>query len=274
MTGKNTQTSGPGGQWFVVDFDRIMRLPERLRQLWPRELMPRESVAREPVSRESSPRAGPKGTASAGERSGTEVSVMLEEMPSVRSGARSGGRSGRGLDVLTAWLTGFAAELNLTQSRMAIVISSGAETVHLEVSVCEDTCLAILALCGEGFDEFEGFELLRRIRMPDLAQAVEDLGHLVEHDCVLTLSHLILGGRSGLDFLHRNGDSWSRPTLQRSESGITVGTEVDAGTAAVRTLVAATLTRLCTAPPGTPGTRPGTRPGPAGATPGPPGASP
>lgn len=274
MSGTNTQTSGPGGQWFVVDFARIMRLPERLRRLWPRELMPRAPMSRETISRVepggAASRAEPRGAASAGEMSGTEDSVMLEEMPDARTGARTG----RGLDVLSAWLTGFAAELNLTQSRMAIVISSGAETVHLEIGVCEDTCLAILALRGEGFGEFEGFELLRRIRMTDLAQSVEDLGHLVEKDCVLTLSHMTTGGDSGLEFLHRNGDTWSRPTLQRCESGITVGAEVDAGAAAVRTLVAAALTRLCTAvpgaaagPPGTAAPTPGARPGPTGASP-------
>lgn len=216
MTGTNTQTSGPGSQWFVVDFDRIMRLPERLRQLWPRELLPGELISR---------------------------SSGLQETRSRETGSSI--KSGRGLDVLSAWLTGFAAELNLTQSRMAIVISSGTETVHLEVGVCEGTCLAVLVLRGKGFAEFEGFELLRRIRPPELAQAVEDLGHLVEEDCVLTLSHVSTGGDSGLDFLHRTGGNWSRPTLQRCESGITVGTETDAGTAAVRTLVAATLTRLC-----------------------------
>ena len=266
-------TTGQKEQWFVVDLDRIARLPQRLRCLWPRELMPRAGVtvsdvsddcsastpagahsAGEPAKSSGKCSGGESGTIS-GEYSGGEPgtssakvsgslndSVMLTELP-------DGGPS-RGFDVLSAWLAGFAAELNLTAARMTVVISSGAEVVHLEVCLCEDTCLAVLALRGEGFDEFGGYELLRRIRAQDFARATDDLTRLVEHDCVLTLTYVTTGGSAGLEFLHRRNGVWYRPTLERGSAGITVGAEEDAGGDTVRKLLAATLVHLQTSATG------------------------
>ncbi|GAA1860613.1 hypothetical protein [Brevibacterium marinum] len=238
----------PQGRWFAVDVRRIMRLPDRLKPLWPHELMPHaDDVGPAPTVDESADgaSAGPKASAgdtAAGEGPGAGTAIgetlMLEES--------TGTESTRGLDVLTAWLTGFAAELDLTRSRMTIVVSSGEETAHLEVCLGDDIASAILVLRGVGFEEFEGYELLRRLRPQDLAEAVEELCSLIENDCVLTLSCLNEVGAAGLEFLHRVDGTWVRPTLERDGDTITVGAGQDLGSGAVATLLAATLTRLWT----------------------------
>lgn len=236
----------PESRWFAVDIRRIMRLPDRLKPLWPRELMPHaDDVGAAPTVSETADgaSAGPIASAretarSQGPGAGTAIGETL------MLGESAGTEPKRGLDVLTAWLTGFAAELNLTRSRMTIVISSGEETAHLEVCLCDDIASAILALRGVGFEGFEGYELLRRLRPQDLAEAVEELCSLIENDCVLTLSCLNEVGAAGLEFLHRVDGTWVRPTLERDGDTITVGAEQELGSGAVRTLLAATLTRL------------------------------
>ncbi|SDS52373.1 hypothetical protein SAMN04489751_2210 [Brevibacterium sandarakinum] len=246
----DTRKAGPGSSWFAVDIARIMRLPERLRTLWPHELMPRADAVRAASVGEGTGTASvgdAAGTASAGEAAsddgpgagkGITETLMLGE-PSSRD-------SRRGFDVLTAWLTGFAAELNLTRSRITIVISSGDEIAHLEVSLCEDICLAILVLRGEGLAEFAGFELLRRLRPHDLAQVTEELCALVEKDCVLTVTYLNEAKVAGMEFLHRVDGTWARPTLERDGETITVGSEQNLESNAVRILLATILTRLRT----------------------------
>ncbi|TSI13230.1 hypothetical protein [Brevibacterium aurantiacum] len=164
----------------------------------------------------------------------------------VMLGESAGRDSKRGPDVLTAWLTGFTAELNLTRSRMTIVISSGDETAHLEVSLCDDICLAILVLHGKGFEEFEGFELLRRLEPSELGRVTEELCSLVEKDCVLTLTYLSEAKVAGMEVLHRVDGTWARPTLERDGDTITVGAENSLEANAVRVLLAAILTRLQT----------------------------
>lgn len=221
-----------GSKWFAVDIARIMGLPERLRALWPHELMPRADAAEDTSAREAAM------VVATGAGKEVAETVML--------GDSADRKSKRGLDVLTAWLTGFAAELNLTRSRITIVISSGDETAHLEVSLCDDICLAILVLHGEGFEEFEGFELLRRLRPQELGQVTEELCSLVEKDCVLTLTYLSEAKVAGMEFLHRVDGTWARPTLERDGETITVGTEHNLEAGAVRVLIAATLTLLRT----------------------------
>lgn len=227
--------AAPGSKWFAVDVARIMGLPERLRSLWPRELMPRADAAETTSAGESEPEVK---AAAEKEARGQQIAetVMLGEL--------AGRDSKRGLDVLTAWLTGFTAELNLTRSRITIVISSGAETAHLEVSLCDDLCLCILVLRGEGFGEFAGFELLRRVRPQELGQVTEELCSLIEQDCVLTLTYLGEARDAGMEFLHRVGGAWARPTLERDGETITMGAERGLEANAVRVLLAATLTRL------------------------------
>ena len=235
--GRGDSAVGSGSTWFAVDIARIMGLPERLRTLWPHELMPRTESE----------------TTSAGVRAmGVKSDIGRGIMETVMLGESAGRDSKRGPDVLTAWLTGFTAELNLTRSRIAIVISSGDEAAHLEVSLCDDICLAILVLHGEGFEEFEGFELLRRLKPSELGRATEELCSLVEKDCVLTLTYLSEAEVAGMEFLHRVDGTWARPTLERDGDTITVGTESSLDVNAVRVLLAATLTRLQT----TTGSRP------------------
>lgn len=230
----------PGSKWFAVDSARIMGLPERLRSLWPHELMPRADAA--VTTSAGDPASGVTGAAekeSSGTRTGGQgitETVML--------GEPTGRESKRGLDVLTAWLTGFTAELNRTRSRITIVISSGAETAHLEVSLLDDICLGILVLHGEGFEEFAGFELLRRLRPQELGQVTEELSSLIDRDCVLTLTYLSEARVAGMEFLHRVGGTWARPTLERDGETITMGAEHSLESNAVRVLLAATLTRL------------------------------
>lgn len=234
MTDTTDSTAGPGSTWFVVDISRIMSLPDRLRALWPHELMPRAGEAWATTSAREAPPLG--SDPGAGEAATETVKLGVPFAPD----------SKRGLDVLTAWLTGFAAELNLTRSRITIVISSGEETAHLEVGLCDDICLSILVLRGEGFDEFAGFELLRRLRPQDLAQVTEDLCSLIEKDCVLSLTYLNEAKVAGMEFLHRVDGAWARPTLERDGETITVGVEQNLESTAVRTLLATILTRLRT----------------------------
>lgn len=248
-----------------------MRLPERLKTLWPHGLMPRAgdagaaATAGTPADAASAddttavgtpaddPSAGrtsarrAEGTTSAGDTSPDERPVAGKALAeTLMLGEPSGAVSKRGFDVLTAWLTGFAAELNLTRSRMTIVISSGVETAHLEVCLCDDIILALLVLHGAGFEDFAGFELLRRLRPQDLAQVTEELCSLLEEDCVLSLTYLDEAKTAGMEFLHRVDGTWARPTLEREGATITVGAEHDMGNSAVRTLLAATITRLWT----------------------------
>ena len=230
--GSGVSAVGSGGMWIAVDIARIMGLPERLRTLWPHELMPRTEAAE---------------TTSAGVRAmGVTPDAGSKITETVMLGESAGRDSKRGPDVLTAWLTGFTAELNLTRSRITIVISSGDETAHLEVSLCDDICLAILVLHGEGFEEFEGFELLRRLEPSELGRVTEELCSLVEKDCVLTLTYLSEAEVAGMEFLHRVDGTWARPTLERDGETITVGPERSLEANAVRVLLAATLTRLQT----------------------------
>lgn len=238
MSDRTKLGAGPGDKWFAVDAARIMRLPERLRVLWPRELMPGARVARSAVTAPGTP---------SGVMSGNSAVTATTIRETVMLGEPAEGSSRRGLDVLTAWLAGFTAELNLTRSRITIVISSGVETAHLEVSLCDDICLAILVLHGEGFEEFADFQLLRRLRPQDLAQVTEELCSLVENDCVLTLTCLDESKVAGMEFLHRVEGVWSRPTLEREGEAITVGAEHKLDGNAVRLLLASTMARLQTA---------------------------
>ncbi|WP_009882231.1 hypothetical protein [Brevibacterium aurantiacum] len=238
MSDRTKLGAGPGDKWFAVDAARIMRLPERLRVLWPRELMPGARITRSAVTAPSAPSGVMSGN-SAVRGTAIRETVML--------GEPAEGSSRRGLDVLTAWLAGFTAELNLTRSRITIVISSGVETAHLEVSLRDDICLAILVLHGEGFEEFADFQLLRRLRPQDLAQVTEELCSLIEKDCVLTLTYLDESKVAGMEFLHRVEGVWSRPTLEREGEAITVGAEHKLGGNAVRLLLASTMARLQTA---------------------------
>lgn len=238
----------PGSAWFAVDIARIMGLPQRLRTLWPHELMPRADTAGTTSAGNAAGTTAARdtaGTTSEGQRA-TVVAPGADKgiTDTVMLGDCAGRESKRGLDVLTAWLTGFTAELNLTRSRITIVISSGDETAHLEVSLCDDICLAILVLHGEGFDEFAGFEFLRRLRPQELGQVTDELSSLIEKDCVLTLTYLSETKVAGMEFLHRVDGTWARPTLERNGGTITMGAECNLDANAVRVLLAATLTRL------------------------------
>lgn len=239
------QTSVLGPRWITVDLDRIRRLPHRLRCLWPRNLRPDlEAAAGQPAAA----RAGLRGAAdaafaAAGAHAASPTPTALAELPAevVRP---------RDLDVLSAWLAGFAAELNLTRSRITVVFGAPAQTLVLELAVSARTCLAILALHGEDCRELAGFELLRRLDPTEVAEACEDLGDLVDGDCVLTLTYAGLSGtpeggrRSGMEFLHRRGGDWSRPLLARGVDGVTIAQTEAVPDGAVRTLVAAVLTCL------------------------------
>ncbi|WP_413332963.1 hypothetical protein ACH82I_12375 [Brevibacterium sp. GP-SGM9] len=231
-------TRQPSENWIVVDVGRVMRLPERLRCLWPPEFLP-DSVP-EPAGRSVPGGTEPVGRSAPG---GTET-VVLDLPPE---------QSARGLDVLSAWLAGFAADLNLTHSRITIVVTSGTETVQLALCLGADSCRAVLTLGGDGLVEFAGYQLLRRIGPAEITQVVDDLTDLVDADCVLTLSYIGHSREAGMEFLHRVDGSWRRPVLERSGETITVGAEADAGEAAVRTLLTATLARLWTSSLGGPG---------------------
>lgn len=243
--------------WFVVDVERVMRLPERLRCLWPPEFLPESASGRSRVTEPAGATrpSGASGSSGTSAPSGTITppgatapvsteSVVLDLPPDQPT---------RGLDILSAWLAGFAAELNLTHSRITIVVTSGAETVELALCLGADSCRAVLSLGGDGLTEFAGYQLLRRIGPAEITQVVDGLTDLVDADCVLTLSYIGPSRVAGMEFLHRVDGSWRRPVLERSGETITVGAEADAGQAAVRTLLAATLSRLWTAATGGPG---------------------
>lgn len=224
--------------WIVVDLDRISRLPERLRRLWPPDLLPRR-VDRDSraASAEEERSNATAGTAAAGSGTGAAPSGP---------GEGSGGAK-RDLDVLTAWLRGFASELNRVRTRISVVVSSGVETVHLALCLGPGIAHAILALQGEGLEDFARHQLLRRIEPGRIGHVVEDLTELVDQDCVLTLSWASGRGATGLEFLRREGGAWFRPVIERAGDSVTVDDDVDAGESAVRKLLSAVLTRTLTA---------------------------
>lgn len=267
-------------KWIVVDLERILRLPARLRRLWPPDLAPRRTDAgaasrggtvtdggaltdvgpggsTAPIGGSASAGVGDDDacTASVSTR-GTEVvhasvNTGSTEARTVAAGEEAEvvdlGESVRGsreLDVLTAWLAGFAAELNQSDVRITVVVSSGVESVHLALCLGAVTGQAVLALRGEGFEDFADHQLLRRIDPSGIGRAVDELAGLVEGDCVLTLNWAARGDHTGLEFLHRRGGAWFRPVLERSGGSITVDEDASAGDEAVRMLLAAVLTRV------------------------------
>ncbi|GAA1527700.1 hypothetical protein [Brevibacterium permense] len=231
--------------WIVVDLDRISRLPERLRRLWPPDLLPRR-VDRDSraASAEEERSSATAGTAAAG--SGTGAAGSGTGAAPSGPGEGSGGAK-RDLDVLTAWLRGFASELNRVRTRISVVVSSGVETVHLALCLGPGIAHAILALQGEGLEDFARHQLLRRIEPGRIGHVVEDLTELVDQDCVLTLSWASGRGATGLEFLRREGGAWFRPVIERAGDSVTVDDDVDAGESAVRKLLSAVLTRTLTA---------------------------
>ncbi|WP_209324302.1 hypothetical protein [Brevibacterium renqingii] len=228
-------------RWIVVDLERIRRLPERLRRLWPHELLPaRDDGGSGPASMgnagSGAASMGNADSATASTAHGDEDVVVLDEP----------GTSRREPDVLMAWVAGFAAELNHADARVTVVVSSGVETLHLALCLGRNTGLAMLALKGEGFEDFSGHQLLRRIAPVEIGPVVEGLAGLVEQDCVLTLSWAARGGATGLEFLHRRDGRWFRPVLERSGGSVTVDAGDEAGASAVRMLLAAVLARMLT----------------------------
>lgn len=238
-------------RWITVDLGRIVRLPERLRRLWPRDLLPETGTGETGAGAG----AGPRSTASAAAASagitlttptGTELAGLPAEV--VRP---------RDLDVLSAWLAGFAAELDLARSRMTLVVGAERSAVHLELAIAEQTCLAMLALRGADNADFAGFEFLRRLAPDEVAAVGEDLADLVPGDCVLTLTSLGAGtggepARAGMEFLHRQAGTWSRPLLDRGEAGMLIAQTEEMPDGAVRMVIASMLTRLHFAQAGTP----------------------
>ena len=220
--------------WIVVYLDRIIRLPDRLRRLWPPDLLPRR-VERD--SRAASAEAGRDNAVSESRRAVPE---------SGSAGPESSGPAKRDIDVLTAWLRGFASELNRVRTRISVVVSSGVETVHLALCLGPGTGHAILALQGEGLEDLAQHQLLRRIEPARIGQVVEDLAELVEQDCVLTLSWASGTGATGLEFLRRKSGTWFRPVIERAGDSVTVDDDVAAGDAAVRMLLSAVLTQTLT----------------------------
>src|SRR5699024_10945108 len=211
-------------KWIVADIERIHRPPERLRRLWPRELVPHTGDGSTGPAAAEDTGPGPEGGAIAGE--------LAADEPSQRE-----------LDVLTAWVAGFAAELNRVHARFTVVVSSGTETVHLALCLGGESGQAVLALQGEGFETFSGHQLLRRIDSGRIGPVVERLAGLIEHDCVLTLSWAGREAATGLEFLHRRDGRWYRPVIERRGGAVTVETETAAGDPAVRMLLAAVLTQ-------------------------------
>src|SRR5699024_3006331 len=136
-------------KWIVVDVERILRLPERLRRLWPRELLPHTGDGSPGPASASDGSADHTGSGPAG---GGVAGELVADEPSQRE-----------LDVLTAWVAGFAAELNDVDARVTVVVSSGTETVHLALCLGGSSGQAVLALQGEGFEDLSGHQLLRRI---------------------------------------------------------------------------------------------------------------
>lgn len=235
----------PAGTWIVVDHDRIRRLPSALLALWPAEMRP------EPPTVSGLGMTDPRATASA------TGGVGPEDIDPADPGARALAAAGLGiapippppakrstLDILGAWLRGFAEELALTHLRMSIVISSGHETVHLELALDDTSCWAVLALRGPEFAAAGDRQFLRRLGAAELAVIVDGLARIVEDDCVLTLSALDRDGRSRLELLSRTSGTWTGPVLERSVRGVTVVAHADRGRTAVRLLVAGVLTGL------------------------------
>ena len=238
--------------WIVVDLDRIIRLPDRLRRLWPPDLLPRR-VERD--SRAASAEAGRDNAVSESRRAVPEsgsadpekVAAASRSAAAAPEKGENEGSTERELDVLTAWLRGFASELDRVTTRISVVVSSGAETVHLALCLGPGVGLAVLALQGEGLEDFAQHQLLRRIEPGRIGHVVEDLAELVEQDCVLTLSWASGQGGTGLEFLRRKDGVWFRPVIERAGDSVTVDSEVVAGDAAVRQLLSAVLTRTLTA---------------------------
>ena len=231
-------------KWIVVDVERILRLPERLRRLWPRELLPHTG--------DGSPGPASAKDTGSGPASASDGSPGPASAKDTGSGPAGGGVAGelaadepsqRELDVLTAWVAGFAAELNDVDARVTVVVSSGTETVHLALCLGGGSGQAVLALQGEGFEDLSGHQLLRRIDSGRIGPVVERLTGLIEHDCVLTLSWAGREAATGLEFLHRRDGRWYRPVIERRGDTVTVETETAAGDPAVRMLLAAVLTQ-------------------------------
>lgn len=247
----------PTGTWITVDHDRIRRLPARLLALWPGEMRPDSAV------RVDAGRTGPRTTSASGPTTTSAPAqadpdgVWSDGIDPADPGVRALAAAGLGpgpipplpvkrstIDILSAWLRGFAGELARARLRMSIVISSGHEIVHLELALVEASCWAVLALRGTDYSDVEDRQFLRRLGAAELAGIVEGLTHLVEDDCVLTLSALDGDGRSRLELLSRTSGTWTGPVLERSAGGVTVVAHTDRGPAAVRRLVAAVLTGL------------------------------
>ena len=249
-----------GAQWIVVDVGRILRLPDRLLRLWPRDLLPAAACDSGPGSAAgSAPAPAPDSASARSDRPDPAARSTL-----TRTAASAGisvtsptvpGPDGlpaevvrpRDLDVLSAWLAGFAAELNLARSRITLVVGAAREAVHLELAVGEGMCLAMLALRGAELADFAGFQFLRRLDPAEVAAVCEDLSDLIAGDCVLTLSSLGERGRPGMEFLNRTSGTWSRPLLERDENGMTVAGMEEMPDGAVRMLIASMLTRLTVA---------------------------
>lgn len=245
--------TGAVEQWILVDLERILRLPDRLRRLWPPELLPHRKGEGPPLAPAAVTDLDPAavtdpGTASAGEVTRDPLSTGDAKAGTASAGGSSDGAVGteRELDVLTAWVHGFASELDQTSTRITVVLSSGVETVHLALCLGAGGSHAVVALAGEGLEDFAGHQLLRRIGPGQVGRVVEALAELVEHDCVLTLSWAGRGGAAGLEFLHRRGGTWFRPVLDRRGDRVTVDADVEAGDTAVRKLLSAVLTRTLT----------------------------
>lgn len=264
-------------RWITVDLGRILRLPDRLRRLWPSDLLPQTdndgSVGPTPSGRcatrppgsavpdgdghppelgghPPSRAAVARAAASAGITLTAPSAAVRQELPAevVRP---------RDLDVLSAWLAGFAAELDLARTRMALVVGAESSAVHLEIAMAADSCLAMLALRGADNADFAGYEFLRRLVPGEVASVCEDLSDLVAGDCVLTLTCLGSSAdgqpaRAGMEFLHRQAGRWSRPLLERGENGMTVARTEEMPDGAVRMVVASMLTRLRFAEVGSP----------------------
>ncbi|UVI35912.1 hypothetical protein [Brevibacterium spongiae] len=252
-------------RWILVDHDRILRLPERLRRLWPPELLPQRNGTTATVTEDGNPGSAAtsgeaggavattaeqsnRGTTSAGnpDSGATSAGDVNKGPASAGGGDEESAGTRRELDVLTAWVRGFASELHETSTRITVVLSSGIETVHLAVCLGAGRGHGVAALRGEGFEDFAGHQLLRRIGPGQVGRVVEDLAELVEHDCVLTLSWAARGGAAGMEFLHRRGGTWYRPVLERRGDRVTVDADVEAGETAVRKLLSAVLTRTLT----------------------------
>ena len=246
-----------GAQWIVVDVGRILRLPARLLRLWPRDLLPAaacdsasgsaEDSAPEPTAASASDRPDPAARSTmtwAAASAGITVTSPTVTDP---DGLPAEVVRPRDLDVLSAWLAGFAAELNLARSRITLVVGAAREAVHLELAVGEGTCLAMLALRGVELADFAGFQFLRRLDLPEVAAVCGDLSDLIAGDCVLTLSSLGERGRPGMEFLNRTSGTWSSPLLERDENGMTVAGMEEMPDGAVRMLIASMLTRLTVA---------------------------